>query len=155
MSSRYLRRADCGASPFSTSSFPIFSESFLLFPLKGRFLNPERSELGRGLADSFFYGDALHAGCAHKAVDGRPLEDLLHIRGRGDGAAVAQHENIRVNRSSGFGDFLGLLCSLVQAHRFLCSYSATDGQTPYGPGYNRNPPWPFDEPLPDRRRRPW
>jgi len=109
-----------------------FSEGFLLLPLEGRFFNLESSELGRGLADSFFYGDALHAGCAHKAVDGRPFEDLLHIRGRGDGAAVAEHENIVVNRSSGFRDFLGLLCSLLQAHRFLCSYSATDGQPHMG-----------------------
>ena len=79
-----------GTSSLSTSSFSIFSEGFLPLPLEGRFLDLERSELGRGLADSFFYGDALHAGCTHKAVNGRPFEDLLHIRGRRDGAAVAQ-----------------------------------------------------------------
>ena len=67
---------------FSVSDFIVFDGfgGVLLFPLEGRFSTFLReAKLGRGLADPSFYGDALHAGCAHEAVDGTPFEDLLHI----------------------------------------------------------------------------
>ena len=50
---------------------------------------------------------------------------------------------------AGFGDLLGSLCSLLQAHRFLCSYCATDAQTHMGQDTIAARLGRIDEPLPD------